>query len=84
MKRREFIKAAAICSAASAAPGALAREPVTLKENGSMTQIPLISSAGTRRGDMRYRTLGRTGERSLRLEWVASISLEMGLPTSRA
>ena len=27
-----------------------------------MNQIPLASSAGTRKGDMRYRTLGRTGE----------------------
>ncbi len=27
-----------------------------------MTQIPLTSSAGTRKGDMLYRTLGRTGE----------------------
>ena len=28
-----------------------------------MNQIPLTSSAGTRKGDMLYRTLGRTGER---------------------
>ncbi len=28
-----------------------------------MTQIPLTPSAGTRNGDMLYRTLGRTGER---------------------
>jgi len=27
-----------------------------------MNQIPLASSAGTRKGDMIYRTLGRTGE----------------------
>ena len=27
-----------------------------------MNQIPLISSGGTRKGDMLYRTLGRTGE----------------------
>jgi aryl-alcohol dehydrogenase-like predicted oxidoreductase len=27
-----------------------------------MNQIPLTSSAGTRKGDMLYRTLGRTGE----------------------
>jgi uncharacterized protein len=29
----------------------------------TMNQIPLISSPGTRNGDMLYRTLGRTGER---------------------
>ena len=28
-----------------------------------MNNIPLVSSAGTRKGDMLYRTLGRTGER---------------------
>ena len=28
-----------------------------------MNQIPLLSSPGTRSGDMLYRTLGRTGER---------------------
>src|SRR6202051_1151492 len=28
-----------------------------------MNQIPLVSSAGNRKGDMLYRTLGRTGER---------------------
>lgn len=28
-----------------------------------MNQIPLTSSAGTRKGDMLYRTLGRTGEK---------------------
>lgn len=27
-----------------------------------MNQIPLTKSAGTRKGDMLYRTLGRTGE----------------------
>ncbi len=32
-------------------------------EKSSMNNIPLVSSAGTRKGDMLYRTLGRTGER---------------------
>jgi hypothetical protein len=30
--------------------------------NGSIHQIPLTTSAGIRKGDMLYRTLGRTGE----------------------
>jgi predicted aldo/keto reductase-like oxidoreductase len=64
MKRREFFKAAAICGAASTLPSALAQEkPRATQENASMNQIPLTSSAGTRKGDMLYRTLGRTGER---------------------
>jgi predicted aldo/keto reductase-like oxidoreductase len=78
MKRREFFRTAAICGIASALPAALAQEkPIANEnahqENGSMTrdpmnhdpmnQIPLTSSAGTREGDMLYRTLGRTGER---------------------
>src|ERR1700733_11208567 len=33
-----------------------------MKENRIMNQIPLAKSAGTRKGDMLYRTLGRTGE----------------------
>jgi uncharacterized protein len=64
MKRREFFKAAAVCGAASTLPAALAQEKSsTAQENGAMNQIPLTSSAGTRKGDMLYRTLGRTGER---------------------
>src|ERR1039458_73608 len=64
MKRREFFKAAAICGAASTLPAALAQEkPISKQENGPMNQIPLTSSAGTRKGAMLYRTLGRTGER---------------------
>ena len=64
MKRREFFKAAAICGVASTLPAALAQEkPIPTQENGPMNQIPLTSSAGTRKGDMLYRTLGRTGER---------------------
>src|SRR5579859_1854447 len=63
MKRREFFKAAAICGAASTLPAALGQEKASAtQENGSMNQIPLTSSAGTRKGDMLYRTLGRTGE----------------------
>jgi len=68
MKRREFFKAAAICGAATTLPAALAQqESNSSQENSSMkqnvsTQIPLTPSAGTRRGDMLYRTLGRTGE----------------------
>src|ERR1700730_10331287 len=64
MKRREFFKAAAICGAASTLPSALSQDKSSAKqENGAMNQIPLTSSAGTRKGDMLYRTLGRTGER---------------------
>jgi predicted aldo/keto reductase-like oxidoreductase len=63
MKRREFFKAAAICGAASTLSTALAEQKSTsTQENGLMNQIPLITSAGTRKGDMLYRTLGRTGE----------------------
>ncbi|PYX49042.1 MAG: aldo/keto reductase [Acidobacteria bacterium] len=60
MKRRDFFKTAAVCTAASALPTAFAQE--THKENDPMHQIPLASSPGTRKGDMLYRTLGRTGE----------------------
>jgi aryl-alcohol dehydrogenase-like predicted oxidoreductase len=64
VKRREFFKAAAICGAASTLPSALAQEKSsTNQENASMDKIPLTSSAGTRKGDMLYRTLGRTGEK---------------------
>ncbi len=61
MKRREFLKAASICGAASTLSAALAQEKST-QEKAPMSQIPLTSSAGTRKGDMLYRTLGRTGE----------------------
>jgi hypothetical protein len=33
-----------------------------------MNQIPLMTSAGTRKGDMLYRTLGRTGEKVSAIE----------------
>jgi aryl-alcohol dehydrogenase-like predicted oxidoreductase len=62
MKRREFFKVAAICGAASTLPGATQTKPVASQENSSMHQIPLTSSAGTRKGDMLFRRLGRTGE----------------------
>src|ERR1700681_801502 len=63
MKRREFFKTAALCGVASTLPAVLAQEkPSAPQENGSMNQIPLASSAGTRKGDMLYRLLGRTGE----------------------
>src|ERR1700691_2645727 len=32
------------------------------QRNGSIHHIPLTTSAGIRKGDMLYRTLGRTGE----------------------
>ncbi len=64
MKRRDFFKTAALCTAASTIPTAFAEvkspEP---QETSSMNQIPLSTSAGTRKGDMLYRTLGRTGEK---------------------
>jgi uncharacterized protein len=63
MQRREFLKAAAICGAANTLPAAIAQEKSNAKqENDPMNQIPLTSSPGTRKGDMLYRTLGRTGE----------------------
>jgi predicted aldo/keto reductase-like oxidoreductase len=63
MKRREFVKGAAICGVASTLPTAFAQnKSIPTQENASMNQIPLTSSAGTRKGDMLYRTLGRTGE----------------------
>jgi predicted aldo/keto reductase-like oxidoreductase len=75
MKRRDSFKSAAICGVASALPAALGQEngqenamtsAMTEQEKGAMkrkplNQIPLGPSAGTRKGDMLYRTLGRTG-----------------------
>ena len=62
MERRQFFKAAAICGAASALPAAAAQEqPLSTRENDAMNQIPLTTSV-TRKGDMLYRELGRTGE----------------------
>jgi predicted aldo/keto reductase-like oxidoreductase len=70
MKRREFFKTAAICGAVGTLPAALSQEQSkAMQEKDSMTnesdytkQIPLTTSAGLRKGDMLYRTLGRTGE----------------------
>jgi predicted aldo/keto reductase-like oxidoreductase len=64
MERREFFKAAAICGAATALPAAAVQQKsIASQENSPMNQIPLTASAGTRNGDMLYRTLGRTGEK---------------------
>jgi predicted aldo/keto reductase-like oxidoreductase len=62
MERRTFIKSGAICAIATTMPVYTRGEPIASQENASMNQIPLISSAGIRKGDMLYRTLGRTGE----------------------
>jgi aryl-alcohol dehydrogenase-like predicted oxidoreductase len=66
MKRRQFLKAAAVCGAASTLPAVHAQEePMAMQEHEKdrINQIPLTSSAGTRKGDMLYRTLGHTGEK---------------------
>jgi len=63
MKRRDFFKTAAVCGVASTLPAVLAQENTSFQERGSMNQIPLTTSPGTRKGDMLYRTLGRTGEK---------------------
>jgi aryl-alcohol dehydrogenase-like predicted oxidoreductase len=63
MQRRAFLKAAAICGTATTISTAAAQEkPRSTKESSPMNQIPLTPSAGTKKGDMLYRTLGRTGE----------------------
>ena len=64
MKRRDFFKTAAICGVASTLPNAMSQknQDNEKQEDESMHQIPLAHSAGTRKGDMLYRTLGRTGE----------------------
>ena len=63
MKRREFFKAAAVCSAASTLSTVVGQEkPASKQEKAPMNQIPLAPSAGTRKGEMLYRRLGRTGE----------------------
>jgi predicted aldo/keto reductase-like oxidoreductase len=63
MKRRDFFKTAVICGVASSLPAALAQEKMKTTQENGMNQIPLTTSPGTRKGDMLYRTLGRTGER---------------------
>jgi aryl-alcohol dehydrogenase-like predicted oxidoreductase len=62
MQRREFLGTAAMWSLASFLPVTNLISKFT-QENGTMIQVPLASSPGTRSGDMLYRTLGRTGER---------------------
>jgi len=62
MKRREFFKVAAVCGAATLSNASGQDKSVATQENGVMHQIPLTSSPGTRKGDMLYRKLGRTGQ----------------------
>ncbi|HEY4052191.1 MAG TPA: aldo/keto reductase [Terriglobales bacterium] len=68
MRRREFFKTAAICGAASPLSAALAQaQPKATQEKEAMKQettkqILLTTTSGTRKGEMLYRTLGRTGE----------------------
>jgi uncharacterized protein len=64
MKRRDFFKTAAICGIVSTLPAAIAEnERPAPQENDSMNTIPLTTDAGTRKGEMLYRALGRTGEK---------------------
>jgi aryl-alcohol dehydrogenase-like predicted oxidoreductase len=64
MKRRDFLKSAAVCGAASTLPAPFGQQKSgSTKEKGSMNQIPITTNAGTRQGDMLYRALGRTGEK---------------------
>jgi aryl-alcohol dehydrogenase-like predicted oxidoreductase len=64
MKRRDFFKSTAVWGAASALPTSFGQQTSrSMKENESMNQIPITTNAGTRQGDMLYRTLGRTGEK---------------------
>src|ERR1700722_9041451 len=63
VKRREFLKTATVCGVASALPPVPPQQkPEGTEKAGSMTQIPLTQTPGTRKGEMLYRTLGRTGE----------------------
>src|SRR5579863_2334022 len=63
MKRRDFFKSAAAYGLASTLPSASAQEKPASQETSAMNQIPLATSAGTRKGEMLYRPLGRTGEK---------------------
>jgi uncharacterized protein len=63
MRRREFLKAAAVCGAATVSSAATNNRGTAIQENGFMHQIPLATTAGTREGDMLYRKLGRTGQK---------------------
>jgi aryl-alcohol dehydrogenase-like predicted oxidoreductase len=68
MRRREFFKTAAIYGAASPFSAALVQtQSKATQEKDAMKQektklIPLTTNPGTRKGEMLYRTLGRTGE----------------------
>ena len=69
MERRNFLKTCAVSGIASSVSLALGQDAQTSSENratgntnGSVAQIPLGSSPGTMKGDMLYRTLGKTGE----------------------
>jgi uncharacterized protein len=69
MKRRDFIKSATACGIASAVrlspaqqTSIATQENVAMNPQSSTNQIPLATSPGTRKGDMLYRTLGRTGQ----------------------
>lgn len=77
MKRRDFFKAAGAYSAAAALPLSFAQarssaaststdsateKKGSMNDSSSVDQIPLAESEGTRKGDMLYRTLGRTGQ----------------------
>src|SRR5579864_4149546 len=62
MRRRDFFTTAAVCGVASTLPAALAQSK-SAQEDGSMHEIPLTTSPGTRKGEMLYRTLGHTGEK---------------------
>jgi aryl-alcohol dehydrogenase-like predicted oxidoreductase len=65
MHRRQSSRTSAALGAANVVPSEFAQTSFTSnrQENFSMNQLPLTSSAGTRNGDMLYRTLGRTGDR---------------------
>src|SRR5579863_7241208 len=63
MRRREFFKASAICGVATTLPAMAQKRSTADQENAPMNQILLTPSPGIRKGDMLYRTLGRTGEK---------------------
>ena len=68
MERRHFLKNAALSGLVGSMPRALASStPQGAADSGepargSIEQIPLGTNPGTLKGEMLYRTLGRTGE----------------------
>ena len=63
MKRRDFFHAVTVCGAATTLSAALAQGgAASNQENSFVNQTLLTSSPGIRKGEMLYRTLGRTGE----------------------